>query len=78
LVFFDRIKAMRTLRSALVIVSMRYVVGLAFFLLLARLRLISFAMTDSFETVNIWRTALSSRSHGVFPATSGAGFIVPP
>jgi hypothetical protein len=40
----------------------------------------SFFRKSSLGTLNIVRTALSSRSHGVLPATSGVGngFIHPP
>jgi hypothetical protein len=46
----------------------------------AFLRITLSAVSDSFDTLNTFRTALSNRSQGVFPGTSGAGegFILPP
>lgn len=43
------------------------------FLVRGRFCLASSFKTSSFDTVKIWRTALSNRFHGVLPSTFGAG-----
>ena len=71
---------MRTLRAEGVIVSMSYFVLARFFFSRRFFMLASFFRNSSLETLKIVRTALSSRCHGVFPGTSGAGdgFIITP
>jgi hypothetical protein len=62
----------RALRSARLKISMPYFAACFFF---ARrfFKRASFLANASFGTLKIARTALSKRSHGVFPGTSGVG-----